>query len=112
MAYALPAFPIMCNIYTYGLYPTGPRVNCPCNLARGERSVIVLTGFSYSMMLLLPPLTDIRGILQSTGPDYVEVPAGSGRFYNVAFVDDTAKGFPNEHRFAILSQVAMPTPLT
>jgi hypothetical protein len=30
----------------------------------------------------------------------VEVPAGSGRYYEVVQVDDAGKGFPNEHRIA------------
>jgi hypothetical protein len=36
--------------------------------------------------------------------DLVEVPAGTGRFYRVQWVDDLGKGFDNEHRFALLLQ--------
>jgi hypothetical protein len=52
------------------------------------------------MNLLVPALTDVRGPQDPVGPDMVEVPAGSGRWYQVVFVDDIAKGFSNEHRTA------------
>jgi hypothetical protein len=54
------------------------------------------------MTLLLPPGSDIRDGLTSTGYDAVEVPSGSGRYYTVIFVDDVGKGFPNEYRMAFL----------
>jgi hypothetical protein len=55
------------------------------------------------MFLLLPPGTDIRSGVLGTADD-VEVPAGSGRFYEVEFVDDVGKGFANEYRVALLIQ--------
>jgi hypothetical protein len=55
------------------------------------------------MSLLLPPLSDVRGPQDSSGfTDVVEVPAGSGRYYGVAAVDDIGKGYSNEHRTASL----------
>jgi len=62
--------------------------------------------------LLLPALTDIRGLFSTTLQDVVEVPAGSGCLYNAQDVMDLGKGFSNEHRQAILTPIApLPTPL-
>lgn len=64
------------------------------------------------MLVMLPSATDIRPPNSAGGADKVEMPAGSGRFYQVQFVDDIGKGFPNEHRFAILAQMGVwPTPI-
>jgi hypothetical protein len=109
-----------------------PRVAAvPANLAYGLRVNVATTGGTglpgvplLAMNLLLPALTDIRGP-QHTGflvpdgitgvvGDYVECPAGTGRWYVVAFVDDIGKGFANEHRtasiFAIPGTWAPPFP--
>jgi hypothetical protein len=118
MAFRLPAFNLTCGIHT-GPGISGPlRLTSRCNLAWGERinAVYVQTAGVPSqplgyMCLLLPPLTDIRGILATGGQDYVEVPIGSGRWYAVQFVDDIGKGFANEHRGALLIQDIQPTPL-
>ena len=59
------------------------------------------------MHVMLPRGTDIRDLKAAGGGDLVEVPSGSGRFYNIAFVDDIGLGFPNEHRFAMA--VGIPT---
>lgn len=65
-----------------------------------------------AMFLLCPKLTDIHGQRPGFGPDNVEVPAGSGRYYRVMFVDDWAKGFPNEYRIAlILAYADWPSPI-
>jgi hypothetical protein len=37
--------------------------------------------------------------------DLLEIPEDSGRWYGVVAVDDMSKGFENEHRVAIISQV-------
>jgi hypothetical protein len=58
-----------------------------------------------SSSLLIPKGTDIRDISCSGGPDVVEVPEFSGRFYWVTYVDDIAKGFDNEHRWAVLQKI-------
>lgn len=63
-------------------------------------------------VLLLPPFTDIQDGFNGVGPDTVEIPAGSGRLYLANMVDDLGKGFPNEHRFAMVSKTgAWPTPV-
>jgi hypothetical protein len=53
-----------------------------------------------TMNLLLPAKTDVRGPQDVRSFDMVEVPAGSGRWYSVVFVDDIGRGFANEHRTA------------
>jgi hypothetical protein len=67
------------------------------------------------MWLLLPALTDIRATYTNGSFDVVDCPAGSGRIYAVVFVDDSGKGFANEHRVACLSQYnaagLWPTPI-
>ncbi len=56
--------------------------------------------------ILLPALTDIRdGYGAALTPDVVECPSGSGRWYVVFGVDDFGKGFPNEHRYALVNKI-------
>lgn len=57
------------------------------------------------MFLLLPKGTDIRSTVCGVAPDVVEVPAGTGRYYSVEMVDDVARGFANEYRFAMVLQL-------
>lgn len=57
-----------------------------------------------SLLLLVPKLTDIRGVFFGGNQDTVEVPTGSGRYYFVQIVDDTAKGFGNEYRTCGITQ--------
>ena len=38
-------------------------------------------------------------------PDVVEVPSGSGRWYQVNLVDDVVKGFTNEYRIATIVKI-------
>lgn len=128
MAYRLPTFNLLCNIATGPATPTSVPPTPPyriagqtCQLTYGRRVQVIATGGTtsvgvlvQSMNLLLPPLTDVRGLQDTVGPDFVEVPAGSGRWYCVSGVDDIGKGFSNEHRtaslFALLGQWAPPYP--
>ncbi len=110
MAYRLPNFNILCDIYFHNLWPTSPRfVNVPCQLRHPEH---VTSGQGTGsqderapmMLLLLPKLTDVRDSW-STSPghgDIVVCPAGTTRSYYVEYVDDVAKGFLNEYRVAYL----------
>jgi hypothetical protein len=117
MAFTLPTFNLTANVWHYatwfGNFPTtipAPDLVIACNLAVGKRQA---GGFISSMWLLCPALTDIRDeiherFIPSHG-DIVEVPAGSGRYYGVAEMDDAGKGFANEHRVA---QLTLGTPFT
>jgi hypothetical protein len=118
MSFTLPTFNLTVNIFTAAT-PLVLRVVTVGNLAWGRRVNVASTGGTdaigvplVTMSLLLPPGTDIRGPLAPGFADRVEVPAGTGRFYEVAFVDDIGKGFPNEHRCAVLEQTSpQPIPL-
>lgn len=110
MAYVQPTFNLIANIWRAG----NPVINPPdvvadCNLAYGRRVNVASTGGTtlqgaplIAMNLLMPQGTDIRGPQDTVGPDTVECPAGTGRYYGVFFVDDIGKGFANEHRTAAL----------
>jgi hypothetical protein len=120
--YILPNFNILCNIYTYEpLSPTWPAIpldaprlaNVACALVYGRRVNVMSTGGTLipgvpiqAINLLLVKLTDIRGPQDNFGQDVVECPAGSGRWYGVAYVDDIGKGYVNEHRTACLFAIA------
>lgn len=116
MGYVLPTFNLLCNIKTCPV-PHVPSVPSPpyrltdqiCQLTYGRRVQVMSTGGTFTpgvpinaMNLLLPKLTDIRGPQDLISQDMVEVPAGTGRWYVVTFVDDIGKGFANEHRTATI----------
>lgn len=112
MAFTLPSFPIQCNVYTGPWLTRVLRLGSQeCNLAIGRRvqqssNIAPFTNLSFAQpTLLLPPLTDIRDQSCTGIEDVVECPRASGRWYQVIGVDDMGKGFPNEHRFAVLSKI-------
>jgi len=119
MAYTIPQFPLTCSIFTGGAdVGSPPRAASPCNLAYGRRVPVQFADLAAAgepaiwACLLLPCGTDVRDFASTTGRDTVEVPAGSGRFFRVDYVDDLGLGFPNEHRFALLQKlIPWPTPL-
>lgn len=110
MAFRVPTFNLDVNLWrTPAVVSASPTLTFRANLSRGERIFQIPVYASQpwdmvsQMILLCPALTDIRpptGFL--TPQDLVEVPAGSGRYYQVIDVDDTAKGFANEYRHAVL----------
>lgn len=120
MSFALPSFPLLCNISTCdvpnvpGVPHNPPRLMAvPCNLAWGRRSNSMSTGGTNvagvivsATDLLLPPRTDVRGPQDTISADMIECPRGSGRWYFVTAVDDVGKGFPNEYRIAVIIALA------
>ena len=110
---------LVCDIYhnmAAVLPPAGPPalVAVPCQLQfrAVPNNVYVLWGM---MGLVVPMLTDIASARGLPFPfnDLVECPQGSGRFYEVLFVDDFGKGFANEHRIAMMTKIPpwpVPTP--
>jgi hypothetical protein len=128
MPFVLPTFNLTANIWRSANLPPGgpPAVVTPCNFSLGRR---VVTATDYTpwfnaragggvgincllRIMLCPALTDVRGLFTAGLPDWVEVPAGSGRLYNVLDVDDMGKGFPNEHRLAwLITQRVAPLPV-
>ena len=113
LAFILPTFNLEATIHTWtqDAWPWPIRGETICQLRAPDMSVCsvfsgsgqVLTG----MVLLCPKGTDIRDFYTAPGthPDQIEVPKGSGRVYAVTYSDDIAKGFDNEHRFAVLRKV-------
>jgi hypothetical protein len=112
MAFSVPTFNLVCKIYT-GPWPGVLRLSPFCNLATGRRVVWWGNGgndspttlYGATPLLLVPPLTDIRDSSCGPTPDFVEVPALSGRWYVVQMVDDVGKGFPNEYRLATIGKI-------
>lgn len=109
MAFRLPTFNLAVSIWHEGSNTDDPPdVECMGNLAYGKRVNTITdggTGFyhqSQGVYLLVPAGTDVRDNIRSAAQDVVEVPASSGRFYRVLYVEDAGKGFPNEHRVATL----------
>lgn len=111
MAFRVPTFNLVVNVWSApALVSAAPTRVLMGNLTNGRRLTFggeELASANYcvlAMFLLLPKLSRIRGSYITDYGDAVEVPAGSGRFYIVAGVDDVAKGFPNEYRIASLYQ--------
>lgn len=113
MPYMLPDFNLTCEVYRG---PWASRVLAvhalECNLAFSRRGQIP-TGFAADlnewspiMSLLVPAGSDIRSLVCAAVEDVIECPSGSGRWYQVGGVDDIGKGFPNEHRCALLFQIS------
>lgn len=112
MAYTIPDFNLTCDVWR------GPYLGrsiaiagLACNLAYGRRRSmpqddIDQNGWVMAMSLLVPSSSDIRDLSCAAVQDVVEVPSGSGRWYQVANVDDIGKGFPNEHRCAALYKIS------
>jgi len=118
MSFTLPTFPLAVNIYRLASRPPGaPAVITVGNLCAGTRVQAALANvlaatigteyvaevFAY---LLLPQATDVRGMNSVAGHDWIEVPAGTGTYWAVGWVYDAGKGFANEHRVAVITQVA------
>jgi hypothetical protein len=116
-AFNIPVFNLKAFIYHHAgqdmNHPGVPDLEVSCNLANGRIAHVPLwlarppspDRLSMSSSLLLPKGTDIRDQSCEGGPDVVEVPIFSGRFYWVTYVDDIAKGFSNEHRWAVIQKI-------
>lgn len=121
--YREPTFNLTCGIWRFSTWggalppPGAPDLTSDCQLRwGGNDGALSAAGTAPgSMLLLVPKGTDIRGSVgfgSATGQDdLVEVPISSGRYYQTFIVDDVAKGFDNEHRFAVLLQLDSPMPI-
>ena len=111
MSFSVPTFNLATNIWHAPIIPpAAPSLMVTANLqyARHDK-VEIFNGQDGSIMyLLVPKLTDIRGLWEGIESDVIECPAGSSRFYYILQVDDVGKGFPNEYRIAIMEQVTDP----
>lgn len=106
---SVPDLNIMVNVWTGTSLPPNPkRTSYACNLQYAKRfdarMAVVESGSLAVMLLNLPPHSDVRSRCCTAVSDLVEVPAGSGRYYDVLAVDDVSKGFPEEYRIAVIIQ--------
>lgn len=116
--FVLPTFNLPAAISPYSDPPVAAvRVRSLCNVAFGRRVPMLWPvqegGFvDVTAQLLFPAGTDVRDWYSVGGADIVEVPEGSGRWYEVEIVYDLGGGFANEHRLAVCSKVGLwPAPL-
>jgi hypothetical protein len=100
-----PTFNITFNLWNVAFLVAPPPglpflANVPCQLQLGERTNDQNTNtVEFIVYLLCPALTNISEAPPPMTPfAIVECPAASGRFYQVAWVDDVGKGFANEYR--------------
>jgi hypothetical protein len=114
VSFSVPTFNLTCGVWSGPWLAKAHRFDVLGNLAFGRRSnsQFPATGFfgdvagqSYPL-LLMPAGTDVRCELQGNPDDVVEIPVGSGRWYQVMMVEDIGKGFLNEHRCACVMQIA------
>lgn len=114
MSFTIPDFNIQCDIYTGPWIGKTFRLTSDCNLAFGRRNMSFIIDIpvaeaaraSEIMCLLLPARTDVRSTLQSGMCDVIEIPRGTGRWYEVYAVDDMARGFDTEYRIAMVTQIS------
>ena len=110
MPFRVPRFPLRYNLWRFPYnFVLPPDQTGVCQLRSGrwvhhgaidnEGSPI---GFYEPKKVLFPKGEDLRSNEWGHTPDYVEIPAGSLRFYVLASVDDVAKGFSNEYRYALV----------
>jgi hypothetical protein len=119
VAFIIPRFILPANIYRVGVPVTDPpSLVVMGNLSWGRRSTGT-TGIPDDLSpdtmfgnILFPAGTDVRDNYSVPGADIIEFPAGSKRYYGVKQVDDVAKGFANEFRFAVIYKLApWPSPI-
>lgn len=119
MAFSVPTFNLTARVWRFyagpytSVHPGG--VDTPCNL-RMLKTAAMVNSISLNeptMLLLVPKGTDIRGRdgFGNGNGDIVEVPKGTGRFYELTFVDDVARGFTNEYRVGCASQAQSIAPV-
>lgn len=112
----IPTFNLVCRVW-YGFVPIPPigapnLDNVPCQLLAGEFVFGVYT--PMDMFLKVPAGTNIHYSRTGAfvGADTVECPKGSGHYYRLTYVNDVARGFANQHRFAIMTEAGVPpTPI-
>jgi hypothetical protein len=112
VAFSVPVMPLSCDIYTGPWTAAVLRVSTTCNLGMGRRvnvswfdQVPLSEAVGMFFQLLLPAGTDVRDLSNAITPDVAQVPAGSGRWYGINYVDDVGKGFANEYRIAFCQKI-------
>lgn len=105
--HSLPSLPMMMNVWHWPNTPGNPP---DALIPAALRTDVTNTSSQYTAataflqlirMIYVAKGTDLRPQWPVTARcDIVELPAGTGRIYLVADVDDVAKGDPNEFRTA------------
>lgn len=114
MAYRLPTFNVVVNVWHDGHFVTDvPDLTPLANFNVGKRIGRMLEGevlptpWVYGYGWLLTPIgTSIVGDrIDGIFGDCIEVPAGSGLYYHCVWSERSALGFPNEHVVSLLYQI-------
>lgn len=110
MAFTLPIFNLVCNLWRPPATTSDPPTSSPdCQLYYPSRSTLPIEvpsadDFSPAAWIRFPWGTDVR-----VG-DILEVAAADGYFYEVRFVDRMHRGFANQYIFAVCEQQAASPP--
>ena len=116
--YTLPTFNLQCDVHTGAMMgvPLGLRFTTVCQLVYGDLDAAITSPYIINadlgkvMYALFPKGTDIRTTV--CGPlvfnDFLILPAGTLRQYQVLHVDDRWRGFTTEHRVACIRQCVGP----
>lgn len=122
MAFVIPTFNLVCDIFSAAAPPpAAPRIaGQVCQLrapsVQAQNLGNGLLAITQTIALILPKGTDIRDqyCTPINSSDIVELPPGTGCRYQVLWVNDIGRGFPNEHRYATLAKISSgpwPTPI-
>lgn len=114
----LPSFPHLAYIWRQASWVANdpPDVEELCELVM-RKPVVMTIPASLGLNsvpvveLWFPAGTDVRGFGGTPVHDFIEFPKNSGRIYVAIYVDDYAKGHPNEFRVAFSMPFQMPEPL-
>lgn len=109
MAFVLPTFNLDYNLWHGPSVPPSDPVDATgvCQLRGANHTAACVnptSALAAQAYALFGPLEDVRDQNNPNGSDFIEIPAGSARYYQIMVVDDVAKGFTNEHRYAILNK--------
>ena len=114
----IPTFNLTINVwYNYaGLFPivAPPTIVTLASLSPGDRVLGLITAGNFMQFLSVPALTDLQWNRPGGGSakDVIELVPLSGRYFHVEYVCDVGKGFANEYRLAVISDILpVPTPI-
>jgi hypothetical protein len=122
MAFVIPTFNLVCDVFTFPYNFAGaPRIaNQICQLrapsVQAQNLGNGLLAITQTICLIVPKGTDIRDqyCTPINSSDAIVLPPGTGCRYQVLWVNDIGRGFPNEHRYATLAKInsgPWPTPI-
>jgi hypothetical protein len=109
MAFLAPSFNLLCDIYQNpAVPPAGPPVfvNIPCQLYYNSRQIQIQFQNYYHLRLPTGSVPGMQGGAALT-QWWAEVPAGSGKFFQILEVEIVHMGFPNEYWCATMFEVQL-----